>query len=164
MEDRKTIFDYIAQVFCIFGISMIIMMCFSVIVGDAAKGYSVMFATGGAGVPVPIMAQFLLLSAINVALRYVFLTDKLIKHMSAVKRILCTVLSVLLTVIACIILFGWFPVNLWQAWLLFLGSFAVCFSIGTFITTVKNNMENKMLAEGLAKMKEQWGEENGTEE
>ncbi len=163
MNDRKTILDYIGQVFGLFGFTMIIMMSFSIIFGEAAKSYSNLFDVGEAGVPAAIMAQFLVLSVINVFLRYLFLTDRLMKGMSLWLRIFLTVLTVLLTIILFIIVFGWFPIDMWQPWVLFLGSFLLCFLMGTFISTVQNKIENKKLAEGLAKLKEQWEGDNGTE-
>ncbi len=164
MNEKKTILNYIAQVFCLFGFTMIIMMSFSALFGETAKNYSKLFTAGEAGVPVAIMAQFLSLSVINVFIRYLFLTNRLIKEMSLWIRVSLTVFTVLLTIILFIVIFEWFPIYMWQPWALFIGSFLVCFMIGTFVTTVQNKIENKKLAEGLAKLKEQWGIENGTEE
>ena len=163
MDERKTITDYIAQIFGLFGFTMIIMMSFSILVGDDVCGYTTLFVSGTVGVPTAIMAQFLVLSIINVFIRFIFLTDHLIKEMALMLRIILTLLSVLLSSSIFIIIFGWFPVYMWQPWVLFIGSFLLCSAIGIFVTSVQNKKENKRMAEGLANLREQWENENGTE-
>lgn len=163
MEQRKTIFDYIAQVFCIFGFTMIIMMSFSITFGESGRDYSKLLALGESGVSSEVMVQFFALSVINVFLRYVFMTDRFMKKTSALKRTLLTVVSILITIVVFIVMFGWFPADMWQPWVLFVGSFILCFTVGTLVTGIRNKMENKKLADGLARMKEQWGADDGTE-
>jgi hypothetical protein len=164
MNDRKTIIDYITQVLSLFGFTMIIMMCFSMLCGESAKGYTTLFEDGKAGVPASVMVQFLVLSVINVFIRFLLLSDRLIKEMLITVRIALTLLAVLLSISIFIIIFGWFPIHMWQPWALFIGSFLLCSAIGTFVTSAQNKLENKKLAEGLANLREQWGDENGTED
>jgi hypothetical protein len=164
MNDRKTIIDYITQVLSLFGFTMIIMMSFSLLFGESAKGYTTLFANGKAGVSAEVMVQFLVLSLINVFIRFLFLSDRIIKEMLITIRIVLTLMAVLISISIFIIIFGWFPIHMWQPWTLFVGSFLMCSAIGTFITSAQNKMENKKLAEGLANLREQWGDENGTED
>jgi hypothetical protein len=164
MNDRKTIIDYITQVLSLFGFTMIIMMSFSMLCGESAKGYTTLFADGIAGVPASVMVQFLVLSVINVFIRFLLLSDRLIKEMLITIRIALTLLAVLLSISIFIIIFEWFPIHMWQPWALFIGSFLLCSAIGTFVTITQNKLENKKLAEGLANLREQWGSENGTED
>jgi hypothetical protein len=164
MNDRKTILDYITQVLGLFGFTMIILMSFSMLFGESAKGYTNLFAAGKAGIPAAIMAQFLVLSVINVFIRFIFLSDRLIKEMVISIRISLTLIAVLISISVFIIIFGWFPIYMWQPWALFVGSFLLCSAIGTFVTTAQNKLENKKLAEGLANLREQWGSGNGTED
>jgi hypothetical protein len=164
MNDRKTVIDYITQVFSLFGFTMIIMMCFSLLIGESAKEFTTLFAYDEAGVPVTVMLQFLVLSVINVFIRFLLLSDRLIKEMLITIRIALTLLAVLLSISIFIIIFGWFPIHMWQPWALFIGSFLLCSAIGTFVTTAQNKLENKKLAEGLANLREEWGSENGTED
>jgi hypothetical protein len=164
MNDRKTIIDYITQVLSLFGFTMIIMMSFSMLCGESAKGFTTLFADGIAGVPASVMVQFLVLSVINVFIRFLLLSDRLIKEMLITIRIALTLLAVLLSISIFIIIFEWFPIHMWQPWALFIGSFLLCSAIGTFVTITQNKLENKKLAEGLANLREQWGSENGTED
>lgn len=53
MKDNNTIFDYLMQVMTVFGFSLLVLNLFCIFVGDAAKGYSAMFALGN-------MAEYLL--------------------------------------------------------------------------------------------------------
>ena len=164
MNDKKTMVDYISQVFSLFGFTMIIMMSFAMLFGESAKGYTALFASGKAGVPAAIMAQFLVLSIINVFIRFLFLSDRLIKEMIIQIRITLTLLAVWISISIFAIVFGWFPIHMWQPWVLFIGSFLLCSAIGTFVTTAQNKLENKKLAEGLANLREQWGSGNGSED
>ena len=82
MEERKTIFDYLGQIFMIFGITIAILNVFCILFGEDAKEFSTMFSLGNQGISVPIMFQFLIISAIIVTLRFIFFTDVWIKNMS----------------------------------------------------------------------------------
>ena len=62
MEERKTIFDYLGQVFTIYGISIALMCVFCVLFGDGAKDFSSLFALGKEGLSTATMAQFLVIS------------------------------------------------------------------------------------------------------
>lgn len=53
-----------------------------------------------------------------------------------------------------IIIFKWFPVNMWKTWLMFFICFVIYFVASAVLATVKNNLENKKLADGLAKLRE----------
>lgn len=72
MEERKTLFDYMGQVFMIFGITMLILSFLDLIFGENAKEYSTMFSLGKEGIGVGTIFQFLLASVITVTLRALF--------------------------------------------------------------------------------------------
>ena len=79
MEEKKTIFDYLAQVMIIFGFAMLVLNIFCLIFGNAAKDISAIFELGDQGIPVGITLQFLCISALVTGLRFVFFTDMIIK-------------------------------------------------------------------------------------
>lgn len=60
MEKKKTVFDYLAQVFTTFGFTMLVMNIFCLIFGDSAKEFSAMYELGSQGIPVNIAFQFFL--------------------------------------------------------------------------------------------------------
>lgn len=153
MEERKTFFDYLGQVFTIFGFSILALIVICTLVGEATKGYSTMFALGAEGLTIATMLQFLLEAVIITALRFVFFTDTLIKKMSLAVRTCCMFGLVLLFIIISSMLFGWFPVNEWAAWVSFFVSFGLCTFIATRVTMWKQKMEDRKLEEALQKAK-----------
>lgn len=156
MEEKKTFFDYIGQVFCCFGFTMICMAVLTVLFGEDAKGISTMFALSNKGIPVEIMAQYLLLSALIVFARFFFFTDMFLKKGSIVLRTI-GMLLVVVSLIACFIyLFDWFPVHMWQPWVMFFICFFICFGISLAVTILKERIENKKMEEGLKKLQKQW--------
>lgn len=154
MEERKTIFDYIGQVFMIFGFTMIILVAFCLLFGESAKGYSTMFSLGKEGIGVETMLQFLLASVFTVMLRWLFFTDTLIKDMTVVFRAVGMVLSEVLIIIVLILIFGWFPAKEWLPWLMFFLSFALCFAVSVTVTVFRERMENKRMEEALERLRE----------
>ena len=72
MEERKTVFDYIGQILMIFGFTILILLVFSLLFGESAKGYSDLFSFGKEGIGVGTMIQFLLASIATVTLRMLF--------------------------------------------------------------------------------------------
>lgn len=153
MEERKTVFDYIGQIFMIFGFTMLILLAFSLIFGESAKGYSTIFSLGKEGVGVDTMLQFLLASIITVTLRMLFFTDMLFKSMRLALRTVGMVLSELLAMIALVMAFGWFPMNEALPWFMFFLSFGVCFVVSLLVTVFRERMENKRMEEALESTK-----------
>ena len=49
MENNKTIFAYISQVFATFGIILLLFVLFGLTIGDSAKEYSSLFTLGSQG-------------------------------------------------------------------------------------------------------------------
>lgn len=158
MEEKKSVFDYIGQVFQMFGFCMLWMLCFVKIFGESAKEISAFFSLGTAGIPINIVLQFLGISIVLVFFRYFFFTEVVLKNLSLAKRTIGMVLTVLTIISSAIYLFSWFPVDMWEAWLMFLLSFFLCFLISVKIVTVKAKIENKKLADALAKIQKEWEE------
>lgn len=163
MEERKGFLDYAAQVLLIFGFSMVCMLVFVSLFGESAKEISQLFTLGREGVSVKVMLEFLLLSVIIVALRYFFFTDQFLKKMTVLFRTIWMVFTILMVISLFIAIFDWFPVTMWQPWVMFLVCFFVCFGCSVAVTVLKTKQENKRLAEGLARLKQQWEEEHESE-
>lgn len=155
MESRKTVFDYFSQVFTIFGVTLLLLNVFCVLFGEDAREYSTMFALGAEGLTVSTMLQFLLVSVLITALRIVFFTDGIIRRMPLAVRTIGMFAAVFVTIVAFIVLFDWFPVNLWQAWVGFLVSFGVSVAVSTLLTMWKEKMENRKLEEALLRAKQE---------
>lgn len=154
MEERKTIFDYLEQVFIIFGITLVVLNVFCLLFGEAAKEFSTMFSLGSKGLSVFTMAQFFLVSAIVVALRFLFFTDVIIKNMPVIRRTMCMVIIVLIIISVFISVFGWFPIDMWQPWAMFFLCFSICFFLSTMVTGMKEKAENRKMEEALNRIKQ----------
>lgn len=154
MEEKRTVFDYLAQVMIVFGFAMLVMNVFCLVFGNRAKDFSTMFELGNQGVPVKISFQFLCISALTAGLRIVFFTDMLIKKMPIWLRTICMLAAVVIIIAVFIIVFRWFPVNMWQPWAMFFICFVVSF-LGSFLIAVINEkVENRRMEEALQRLKE----------
>lgn len=154
MEEKKTIFDYLAQVMVVFGFSMLVMNVFCLIFGNSAKDFSAMFALGSGGIPVKVVFQFLCISVLLVGIRFVFFTDILIKKMPVWLRTVCMLTMVLVMISVFIIMFRWFPVTMWQPWAMFFICFGLSFVGSSFVMIIKEKAEDRKMEEALRRLKE----------
>lgn len=155
MDKKPTIFDYLSQVFMIFGITILLLNIFCLIFGEIAREFSAIFVLGSEGLSVETMLQFLLAIAITITFRFIFMTDLIIKKMPLLARIIVLFSASFLNIMVFIIVCGWFPVNNLLAWIMFLISFAVSCTASTLISILWEKTENKRLAEALDKLKEE---------
>lgn len=155
MEKEKTVFDYASQVFVIFGATLLILNIFCLLFGENAKEFSTMFALGDRGLSVATMLQFLLMSVFIVWWRFLFFTDKIIKNMSLTIRTVGMFVTIVLTIIVFVLLFGWFPVDHWQAWLGFAISFLVSVALSLGISMLKEKAENEKMEKALERLKKE---------
>lgn len=155
MEERKNILEYGAQVLCIFGFTMLCMMVFVSLFGESARELSPFFVLGKKGISLAVMGEFLLLSVVIVLLQALFFTDWWIRKMPVLGRTVLMVLSILVVMSVFIILFDWFPVRMWQPWVMFLLCFLLCFGGSVTVSVLKTRLENKKLQEGLKRLKQE---------
>lgn len=155
MDNKPTILDYLSQVFMIFGITVLALNVFCLLFGNSAQDFSTIFSLGGAGLSVRTMLQFLLAIAITIVLRYVFMTDLIIKKMPLAARIIAVFAAAFLNIVIFIVLCGWFPLDNLTAWIMFLISFAISCAASTAISTFKEKTENRILEEALNRLKEE---------
>lgn len=153
MEDRKTLFHYIGDIFTTFGITIFILNLLCLIFGEEAKGYSPLFDFGREGLRCYTMLEFLLASAFTVFLRFLFFTDTIIKNMTIMMRTVCMVASELGVIAVFIFVCGWFPVDEWLPWGMFFLSFAVCFVVSAACAAFNERMENRKMQEALERAK-----------
>lgn len=154
MKEKKNIFTFLAEVILIFGFTILVLNIFCIFFGNSAKGFSAMFELGNQGVPVQIAFQFLGLSFLIAGARMLFFTDIIIKKMPIWLRTVCMLTAVVVMISLFCIIFHWFPVNMWQPWLMFFVCFGVSFLGSCFVMSLKEKMENKQLEEALHRLKE----------
>lgn len=152
MEKKNTIFDFIGQIFIIYGFSIICLIIFVYLFGEDAKEYATIFELGSEGISLATLLQFLLNAVMINGFRQLFMGATIIKNMSLVLRTLCMFTSIIIMMILFVWLFGWFPVNDWLPWV----SFAICFIIsslvGFLVWVLKEKTENKKMQEALERM------------
>ncbi len=152
MEEKRTVFGYLTQVFIIFGFVMLVMNIFCLIFGDLAKGFSGMFALGGQGVPIEISFQLLGLAVLIVGIRFVFFTDTFFKKMSVGARTVGMLGMVIAIIAGFVVVFDWFPADRWQPWAMFLLCFGLSFLGSYFVTAAKEREENRRMEEALRQL------------
>ena len=138
MEDRKTVFEYIAQLFATYGIMVVIFIVIN---------------HGSSGLSSAMLIQLLLLAVIITAAQNVFLSDILIKNMALIVRNILFFVTVMIAIAVFVILFGWFPVNEAGAWIGFLISFAVCTTVSAVFMRLEERAENKKMQDALNRLK-----------
>lgn len=149
MEERKHLLDYLAQVFSIFGVTLLVISVIGVLTGEEAAEKSTMFRLGSAGIPVETVFQYLLTSVCVTALRFLFFTDILIKKLSVAKRTVGMLAAVIALIGAFSWLFGWFPVDEPEGWIAFFICFGLCFAVSAAVSVIKENVENRQLEDRL---------------
>lgn len=154
MDERKTIFGYLAEVLIVFGFTMVVLNLFCILFGASAKEFSTIFALGRKGIAVDTALQFLGLSVLIVGLRFLCFTDVVIKRMPVWCRTACMISVVLLVMVIFIFAFRWFPIEMWQAWVMFFLCFGMCFLGSLTVMVWKEKTENKRMEEALKKLKE----------
>lgn len=160
MKEEKTFLDYVGSMFCRFGITVSILTILCVIFGESARELSEMFRLGDSGLAINTILQFLGVSLFSEIAQYLFLSSKWFKRVPELIRIACLLGSIILVIVIFNYFCGWFPMNVWQCWAMFLLCFSVCFGVSVWISVYKTKVENRKLEEGLAKLKESWREEN----
>lgn len=154
MRKNNTIFDFVGQIFIIFGFTVICLNIFCLLCGEDAKEFSTIFELGRKGISSATLFQFLLEAVFIVILREIFFTDKWIKKASIGVRTVGMFSSVIITIILLVCLFGWFPIDMWQPWVCFILSFATCAGVSTIVSVLKEKSENKKMEEALQRLKE----------
>ena len=153
MEDRKTIFEYIAQLFTTYGIMVVIFIVINLVIGDNARSVSTLFALGSDGLSAAMLLELLLLAFIITTAQNVFLSDILIKDMALIVRNVLFFLTIMIAITVFVIIFGWFPINEVGAWIGFIVSFAVCTAVSAVFMRLEERAENKKMQEALNRLK-----------
>lgn len=159
MEEKKTVFDYLAQVLIVFGFGMLMLNIFCLAFGNSAKEFSAMFELGNQGVPVAIAFQFLCVSVLIVGARYIYFTDALIKKMPVWLRTVCMLTTAVMIIAVFVIVFHWFPADMWQPWAMFFICFGISFLGSYLVTAIKEKTENRRMEEALQRLKKKEKEE-----
>ena len=155
MDKKFSVLKYLSQVFTIYGITMSLLNIFCILFGASAYGLSTIFSLGNEGLGVATSFQFLLAVSVIVGLRWIFMTDILIKKMPIAVRIIVMFAGVFATMLVFIFIFDWFPADMPLAWIMFIMCFVISCSVSTLISVLAEKQENLRLEEALKRYKEE---------
>lgn len=151
MEEKKTVFSYISQVFATYGIIVTIFTLLSLLIGEGTGAYSSLFRLGRTGLTLGTLWELLLLAAVTTFVQVLFLTDRWIKNMPILRRNVLFFALVLAVIVGMILVFHWFPANDPLAWVGFLISFVLSMGVSVLLSRLKEQAENRRMAAALEK-------------
>ncbi|MDD6327377.1 MAG: hypothetical protein Q4D54_00570 [Eubacteriales bacterium] len=155
MLKKNTIFDFLVSVMVIYGITVISICVFTYIFGDEAQEISSIYSLGQSGIALKTLVQFLLMSFLVGALRWMCFTDVLIKNFSIAGRTITMFTSVIALVGIFAGVFRWFPVDMALPWIMFFICFFIYATVGVVLSVWKEKKENKILQDALERLKEE---------
>lgn len=155
MDKNFSLLKYLSQIFKIYGVTLLLLNVFCILFGSSAYEFSTIFSLGGAGIGVETSFQFLFAVSIITALRFIFMTDKIIKKMPLAARVIAMFAGVFVTVVIFIFIFDWFPADMPRAWIMFIACFCICCFVSTMISVLAERQENHKLEEALKRCKEE---------
>lgn len=155
MKRKDDVFHYFGQILTVFGLTVVFISVFSYFFGEDGKVYSSFFELGNEGLTMKTLAQLLMMSVLITTLRFILFTDGMISRISLTIRILLMFFLVILMIALFAFMFGWFPVNMPEAWGAFFLCFAVCAFASSYIMAWKTDRENKEMEEALKRLKEE---------
>ncbi len=160
MEEKGNIvFRFLSQVLITFSLDIVVLMILAAFIGEEAKNMSTIYQLGSKGLASATLAQFFLSSVSITVLRNLFLSEQLFKKLNTLLRTICMVTCILLIHILYIILFGWFSLDNYLAWISFLVCFTGGFTLGLLIMLLKIKLDNRQYDELLSQYREMHEEE-----
>ena len=154
MDKKSTLLDYLSQIFVGFGITVAILEIMSILFGDLLVDHSTMFSLGSEGISAATAFQFFGAIILIVTLRFIFMTDIVIKELTLTARMVMFFIGAFAVTVVFIFIFGWFPVDNPLAWIMFIVSITIKSVVSTIVSSAAEKQENKQLEEALRKIKE----------
>lgn len=154
MLQKRSIYDFMANVMMIYGIAVASLTVFCAIFGKDAMKMSTMFRLGNEGLALYTLGEMFLLAVAVSAAQWLFFTDLVIKNVSITVRTVLMFSSIIAAIALAVILFGWFPVNEILPWVLFLVCFTFYAAVSVYMSVLKEKNENKKMQEALDRLKE----------
>ncbi|MCI9410078.1 MAG: hypothetical protein HFJ89_09730 [Oscillospiraceae bacterium] len=155
MDKNFSVLKFLSQVFMIYGITTGLLNIFCILFGRSAYDFSTIFSLGNTGVGIATSFQFLLAVFLIVGLKFIFMTDILIKKIPLAARIIIMFTGAFATILVFIFAFGWVPANMPIAWIMFIICFVLSCAVSTVISVLAEKQENRRLEEALKRYKEE---------
>jgi len=144
MNEEKNIFSVFFQhTIVTFAYSIIAMTVTGLILTGYRELHEVLSILGREGLAYQSVAQIFALSAVLGALITLLTSDIILKNVMLLWRCALLLFLALVTCGLFIVIFHWFPLDLWQAWIGFISFFVTFFMIGLGAMIVKTKLEDK---------------------
>ena len=85
--------------------------------------------------------------------RFVLFSDGLIRKVSIAVRTIIMFSLVIVMIVYFICRYGWFPIDMWQPWVMFFLCFGISAAISTWLSGWKEKLENQVMEEALKRLK-----------
>ncbi|MCL2719327.1 MAG: hypothetical protein FWE14_11170 [Lachnospiraceae bacterium] len=155
IEREKSLFSkYIDLVLITFAVSIFVLTTVAWLMDESLQEYGGAMSLAGVGVSYVTMLQFLAFSFVSAGIVFVF--TYCFEKMPVVWRFILQLILISGVIILCIIVFKWFPLEMWEAWVSFIITYGITSSLSTVLIVIKNRMEDKIYQKKLLEYKENY--------
>jgi len=159
-EKKSVIVEFFKQILLSFAVTVIAVSVAGWFVGDVTKEMGGLLGLGRDGLSYTSILQMFVFAVVTAVLKIVLFSEFLTGRMMLLWR---TALMILLSFAAAVlfaVVFDWFPVNDWQAWLSFIISITASFAAAIMLMVVKTKLEDKKYSALLADYKAKQNKES----
>lgn len=162
MDERANGYGgFFMNVITTFAYSIIAIFVIGAIIGDLGKEAGGLFSLGREGLSYRSIFQVFICSIVIGSLRTLVLSDLVLKKMLFLWRLILLLLLALVGVSFLSVIFRWFPVEEWEAWIAFMLTFTACFIISSAVMITKTRMDDKKYIKLLSEYKANHKSESG---
>ena len=144
-----------------FAYSIIVLCVVGLAIGDVARDIYGLFSLGSAGISYQSIVQFFVCAATIGVLRVLLLSDMLFKKAMLLWRVVLLLLLTLVFTGFYIVIFRWFPIDMWRAWVGFAVSFTLCSTLTVLAMILRIRLTDKKYDKLLSDYKAKHIEESG---
>lgn len=159
---KSVVVEFFKQVLITFAAAVIAVSIVGWFVGDTTKEVGGLLSLGRDGLSYSSLFQIFIFSLTSAGIKILLFSNFLAKRMLLLWRTSLMFLSSFIAAVLLSVLFRWFPIGSWQAWLGFFISITVCFAIGILFMAIKTKLEDqkysKLLSDYRAKQNKEGGE------
>ncbi len=163
MSKKDFVVKFLNQMFLIFGITIMILSLFCLVIGEKAQHISTLFDMGYSGLSMETIFQILLTSFFITLINTIVFSDLLKLYISKTKRIIILLCFIFGIIFIFTHLFKWFPTDILMNWLLFALCFVLSSIVSIYITFTAEKTDDKNMAIALKELKEKLNENENIE-
>ncbi len=154
INKKEAVLKFINQMFLVFGITIVILSLFCLIIGEKAQHVSTLFNMGYMGLSIETIFQMLLASFLITGINTLVYSDLLQLYISKTTRTIVLFTFIFGIIFVFIHLFKWFPTDVLMNWLLFALCFIASSFIAIYITFTTEKADDKNMELALKEFKE----------